>query len=113
MPKKKGNKYGAKKTEYNGDIYDSKKEASYAYKLDILRKAKGNDKGNDKVLDVERQVKFSIDVNDIHICNYILDFKVTYPDRVVHYDVKGMLTPVYKLKKRLMKACHDIDIIEV
>ena len=107
--KPKRNKYGAVKTEYNGFKYDSKKESEYARKLDLLRKAKGND----QVLDVERQVPYQITVNDVKICKYVLDFKVTYPNRVECVDVKGMVTAVYKLKKKLVKAVHDIDIIEV
>lgn len=103
------NKYNARKTEYNGCTYDSKKEAGYAKKLDLLKMANGKD----KVLSIERQVPYEMIVNDIKICTYRLDFKVTYPDRVEHVDVKGMITAIYKLKKKLMKALHDIDIIEV
>tara|TARA_R110002126_G_scaffold153682_3_gene300817 strand:+ start:5663 stop:6001 length:339 start_codon:yes stop_codon:yes gene_type:complete len=105
----KKNKYNAKKTEYNGFTYDSKKEAGYAKKLDLLKMASGND----KVLSVERQVPYAMIVNTVKICTYRLDFKVTYPNRVEHVDVKGMLTAIYRLKKKLMKALHDIDIIEV
>ncbi len=112
MPKRKPskkNKYNAVKTEYNGVKYDSKKEASRAFTLDVLRKAKGND----RVLNIERQVSYDLIVNNIKIARYVLDFKITYSDRVVHEDVKGVLTPVYKLKKKLMKAIHGIDIIDV
>jgi hypothetical protein len=28
-------------------------------------------------------------------------------------DVKGVKTPVYQLKKKLVKALHGIDIVEV
>jgi protein associated with RNAse G/E len=106
---KKRSKYNAKRTEYNGFVYDSIKEAGYAKKLDLLKMAKGKD----KVLSVERQVPYEMIVNDVKICTYRLDFKVTYSDRVEHVDVKGVLTAIYKLKKKLMKACHGIDIIEV
>jgi hypothetical protein len=45
-----GSKYGAKRTEYNGIIYDSKFEASVAQELD-MRKAAG------EIADWERQYK--------------------------------------------------------
>jgi len=102
------NKYGAKKTEYNGIKYDSKKEAEFARKLDLTRKSL-----NSNILDVERQVPFEIRLNGIKICKYLLDFKVTYNSGEVEYiDVKGMKTPVYRLKKKLVEAQYGIKITE-
>lgn len=102
------NKYGAKKTEYNGIKYDSKKEAEFARKLDLTRKSL-----NSNILDVERQVPFEIRLNGIKICKYILDFKVTYKTGEIDYiDVKGMKTPVYRLKKKLVEAQYGIKITE-
>ena len=43
------NKYGAKKTEYRGVVYDSKWEAQKAYELDMLQRA-------GKITDLQRQV---------------------------------------------------------
>ena len=110
---KKGNKFGAIKTTYNGVIYDSKKESEYAYKLDLLRKANGND----RVIEVERQIKYSVDVEGKHICNYYLDFKVTYPNRVEHVDIKGLKSgasyQIFRLKKKLIEALYKIEIIEI
>jgi len=28
-------------------------------------------------------------------------------------DVKGVRTPVYLLKKKLLKACHGLDVVEI
>lgn len=107
----KKSKYGNKKTEYKGIVYDSRKEARYAQSLEILQTA--NDP-KEKVVNIERQVKYSIDINGIHICNYILDFKVAYADgRIEYIDVKGMRTSVYILKAKLMKAIYNIIIKEV
>ena len=112
-PKKKGNKFGAKKTTYNGEVYDSAKEAAYAKKLDILRRASGDD----KVLKIDRQVKYDLEVNGHLICKYVLDFKVTYPNRVEHIDVKGLKKGAayqnFRLKKKLMAAVHGVEVIEV
>ena len=36
---KRGNKFGAKRTDYGGRMYDSKKEAGRAYELDMIQRA--------------------------------------------------------------------------
>lgn len=104
-------KYGNRKTEYNGRMFDSKLEAGHAATLDQMRKAKDR---KDKVTNVEYQVRYRITVNGLKICDYIADFVVTYADgRTEVVDAKGVLTDVYKLKRKLMKACHGIEIVEV
>lgn len=104
-------KYRNKKTEYNGRMFDSKKEAHRAQELDMLRFAKGE---KDKVVDVEYQPRFRCVVNGKKICDYYADFRITYADgSVVVEDVKGFKTSVYKLKKKLVEALHDVEIIEV
>jgi hypothetical protein len=112
--KKPKNKFNAKKTEYNGSTYDSKKEAEYAAKLDLLKKTSGSD----KVSKIEKQVKYDIIVNDKKIGFYKLDFKVTYADGCVeHIDVKGLRRgcayQIFRLKKKLVEALYGIEIKEV
>lgn len=63
---------------------------------------------------LERQPRFSIEVNGIHICDYVGDFmyfRVAERVRVVE-DAKGIETPLFRLKKRLVEAIHGV-IIEV
>jgi hypothetical protein len=106
------NKYGVSpKSErtQNGTTYHSKAEMNYRNRLDMLTKAKGND----KVIKIEEQVVFPIVVQDIKICKYLLDFRVTYPNRVEHIDVKGFITPEFRLKKKLVEALYPIQIIQV
>lgn len=109
-------KYRNKITEVDGIKFHSQKEARRWQELKLLVKAK-------KISDLERQVKFSLDVNGAHICNYFADFCYTStesnffvpfpaPYKVVE-DVKGMRTPLYRLKAKLMKAIHGIEIREV
>src|SRR4051812_19963996 len=105
----KVNKYKNTRTEYNGFKYASAKEARYAQNLDILKKAQGNT----KVLSYVQQMPFVIEVKGIRICKYLLDFMVSYPDRIEYIDVKGMRTPVYKIKKKLVEAQFGIEIKEV
>jgi hypothetical protein len=104
-------KYGNLKTEYNGVIFHSKKEAAYAQQLDFLKKVKGV---NDRVVDYDMQVPFQVVLNGIKICKYLADFKVRYADgRTEIVDVKGVKTQTYRLKKRLVEAQYGIKIIEV
>lgn len=111
-------KWGNIHTSYNGQIYMSKKEANFAKSLDDCRKAKNK---CERVRSYETQVKYKININGYHICDYLLDFKVTYEDDHIEYiDVKPfdkkknkfLSTDTYKLKKKLVKALHNIDIIE-
>lgn len=107
---KKGNKYGSKKTNYNGRIFDSKREAEFAKHLQYLKHARNL---ADRVVDIQYQVSYTIKIKNTHICKYIADFVVIYGDgqREV-IDVKGFKTAIYKLKKRLVEAQYDITIIE-
>lgn len=103
-------KYNSKKTEYNGFIYDSKKEANYAQTLDLLKKALGKD----RVAYYEQQIPYVCVVNGKKICTYKADFKVVYDDgRIEIVDVKGFKTAIYRLKKKLVEAIFCIKIIEV
>lgn len=105
------NKYGNIKTIYNGQRYDSKKEASYAQLLDTLKRAKNR---KDRVYSYETQIPFQITLNGHNICKYIADFRVNYEDgREEIVDVKGKKTDIYKLKKKLVEAQYGIEIIEV
>lgn len=65
-------------------------------------------------LEAHPQPRYRLEVNGVHVCDYMADFK--YSDRagaLVVEDVKGHATEVYKLKRRLMLACHGIEIQEV
>jgi hypothetical protein len=106
-----GNKFGNKRTEYKGEVYDSKKEAEYAKQLDFQKRAVNI---KDRVISWERQIPFLCVVNGKKVCKYIADFKVKYADdREEIIDVKGMRTPMYNLKKKLVEALYPIEIREV
>lgn len=65
------------------------------------------------------QVKLPCVVNNKLICTYIADFAYVVIDdrgtaiRSVWEDVKGMVTDVYKIKKKLVQAVHHIEILEI
>jgi hypothetical protein len=105
----KTSKYKGIPTETaDGQKFQSHHEAKYYNRLLVLKRA-------GEIVDFERQVRYEIIVNGLFVCEYVLDFKVIFLDHVEHIDTKseGTLTPIYRLKKKLMKACHDIDLIEV
>ncbi len=62
---------------------------------------------------IELQVPFKIVHNEVKICKYVADF-VTYDNNGVRtvIDCKGFKTPIYNLKKKLVKAFYGIDIVE-
>ena len=95
-----GNKYGAIKTEYNGVVYHSKKEAKYAQELDL--RVRGHD-----IKSWEGQIKCPIVVNKIKICTYIVDFKILHNDDTEEYiEVKGKWTSTARLKVKLFRALY-------
>ena len=107
--KYKNNKYGARKTTFMGIKFDSKWEGERYLYLKSLERA-------GTIRDLELQVRFNLMVNDQKICAYIADFCYEREDKdgVWHYivdDAKGVETPEFKLKKKLMKACLGIDIL--
>jgi hypothetical protein len=105
-----GLKYKNIKTIVNGITFDSKKEAGYYGILRLKEKAR-------LIHSFEMQVRYDLVVNNINICFYKADF-VTYKNNKVFevIDVKSEITkklPVYRLKKKLMKAIYGINIVEI
>jgi len=101
-------KYNNKKTVVDGITFDSMKEARRYTELKLMEKGKA-------IYDLMIQPKFPIIVSGVKVCTYIADF--AYRDKATSVtiieDVKGVKTPVYNLKKKLMKAVHDIEVTEI
>lgn len=102
----KRNKYSNKKTEVDGISFDSKKEARQYVDLKNMQAA-------GIISDLILQKKFDIIINGKKVCYYKADFEYMRDGATIVLDVKGMKTPVYNLKKKLMKAVLGIDITEV
>lgn len=75
-----------------------------------------------EISDLELQPKFPIMINGEKVCTYIADYR--YFDRSrkgsknqagcrVVEDVKGIETPVFKLKKKLVEALYPGIIIDI
>jgi hypothetical protein len=100
-------KYGATKTEVDGYVFDSKAESRRYSELILAEKA-------GEISNLTLQPVFPLIVNEKRVGKYIADFQYTDRDgtRVVE-DVKGMATPVYRLKKKIVEAIYGINIVEI
>jgi hypothetical protein len=107
-PAKKKSKYNSNKTEVDGIIFDSTKEANRYKELRLLLKA-----GEIGVL--KRQVEYELNPGGTHSLKYYSDFEyiITATGEHIIEDVKGFRTKEYKKKRRLMRKVHGIDIIEL
>ena len=100
-------KYNAKRTTVDGITFASQKEAKRYQELKLLERAH-------KIFSVIVQPRFDLIVNGKKCGKYLADFSYHTDDGgLVVEDVKGVKTPVYRLKKKLVKALYGIDITEV
>ncbi len=95
-------KYYNVRTEVDGILFHSKKEAAYYSDLLFAKKS-------GELLYFLRQV-------GIHITpkrRYVVDFVEFWKNGEIRYvDVKGFKTPTYKLKKDMIEHLYPIKIIE-
>ena len=120
---RKGNKFGAKSTTYDGMTYASKREAARAQELDLLVRGKA-------IKGWERQRKISIDIcpakkclrlcsqkcaahpkeKPEHVFNYYMDFVIHENDGTETWEeVKGFETDVWKMKWRFTEILFGAD----
>ena len=60
---------------------------------------------------LSRQHPFKLDVNGVHIATYYADFVYTDKNGKQHVeDPKGVRTPIFLMKARLMKAIFGIKV---
>lgn len=101
-------KYNAKKTNVDGIKFDSIREADRYCELKLLEKAKEirnlelqprfllQDKFKDKMGTTHRKIE------------YVADFSYIDNDgKAIVEDVKGVLTDVYKIKKKMFLKIYD------
>ena len=108
-------KYQNQRQQIGDEQYRSKREAARHQQLLRLQQA-------GKITGLAREVPFKLaegcriagEKRARPALRYYADF--VYTDlstcRVVVEDAKGMQTPVYRLKKHLMKVVHGIDVVE-
>ena len=104
----RSSKYNAVKTEIDGFLFASRREAIRYAELKMLEDA-------GEITDLELQPVFPCVINDKAICKYIADFRYTdtKTGKVVIEDAKGFKTDVYRIKKKMVQAIYNIVIVEV
>jgi len=108
MTKAKKNKYRAVKTVVDNIMFSSKREAARYLQLKLMLKAGVIEK-------LQLQPRYKLFIGDNFICTYVADFiyrDAKTGDNVVE-DVKGVKTPVYRLKKKMLRACYGIEVREI
>ena len=107
-------KYGNRKTEVDGIVFDSRHEASRYIQLKYMMRF-------GLISDLELQVPFELIPkqkdragNVVRPVRYQADFVYKRPNgETVVEDAKGVRTEVYKIKKKLMLERYGIEIQEV
>lgn len=102
------NKYNAKKTIVDGHPFDSKREAQRYCELKLFLKA-------GEIRNLVLQPRFLlqeefIDKNGVkhRKIEYVADFLyIDKDDKAIVEDVKGVLTEVYKIKKKMFLKIYD------
>jgi len=99
-------KYRNKKTTIDGRSFDSKLEAGRYVALKRMQEA-------GLISGLCCQVSFSLEINGQLICRYVADFVYRDCDgKQIVEDAKGVRTRDYILKKKLMRACLGIELVE-
>ena len=111
------NKYHAKKISTPDGIFDSKKEYARWCGLKLLYRA-------GKIMDLQRQVPYELIPSQYiteqgkrrcveRAVKYVADFVYRQDGKTVVEDTKGMRTPEYVIKRKLMLWVHGIRIKEI
>ena len=98
-------KYKSRPKTIDGFYFASTKEANRYQELKLLQL-------HGAIQDLRLQVAYKIEINGRLVCKYVADFVYSEEGNEIVEDVKGFKTQVYNLKKKLMKACHGIEIRE-
>jgi hypothetical protein len=100
-------KYNARREVVDGHQFDSRREAARYRELKLLLAA-------GEIADLIIHPRYPLVVNDYDCGYYEADFAYTVlpgGERIVE-DVKGVRTALYRLKKKLVYAIHQITILE-
>lgn len=103
------NKFKAKPTECTaGHLHASIKESVRCNDL-THQEAVG------VISHLEQQPTYQVAINDRPVCKYVADFRYRMADSglVIVEDVKGMQTPVFNLKRKLVEAAYPGTVITI
>ena len=102
-------KYNNTKIRVDGRLFDSKAEAARWQELQLLERS-------GEITELERQVEYELipKQKGERAVKYIADFRyIDHVGKTVVVDTKGVRTPVYILKRKLLLWVHGIRIREV
>lgn len=104
----KKSKYGNTPCHLGGVRFASRRERDAYIKLDALAQAGA-------IRDLRLQVRYPLIVGGSTVCTYIADFVFldVKSGKEIVADAKGYRTDVYMIKKKLMRAIHGIEIVEL
>jgi Protein of unknown function (DUF1064) len=90
----------------DGITFASKAEMQRYWDLNLLERA-------GLIRNLKLQPVYELKVHGERVCKYVADFRYEENGKIVVEDCKGVRTAEYRLKKRLMKIIHKIEIKEV
>lgn len=96
-------KYRAKPVTFDGYRFASQMEWRRYLQLKILSQ-------NGNIKELKLQPRFDLTINGHKICTYVADFSYQENGTEIVEDVKGVETPVFKLKRKLMRALLGIEL---
>ena len=96
-------KYGNTKCEARGIKFDSKLERDRYLFLSAMEE-------QGIISGLQLQPEFELEVNGMLMCKYRADAGYLLSSFPVVEDVKGVLTEVFRIKRKLMKALTGVDI---
>jgi hypothetical protein len=99
-------KYGNKRTLYDGIWFDSDAESKRYATLKLWQQA-------GIISQLELQPQYPCVINGKKCFLYKADFRYTRDGQQVIEDVKGYRTKEYILKKKVIEALYNIEIVEV
>ena len=103
---KKRSKYGNTTVTFDGHRFDSKKEGlRYLVLADMAR--------HGEIEELALQPRFPVEIEGKKICTYVADFQYLKDGELIVEDVKGVRTPVYRLKKKMVEALYPFEITEI
>ena len=98
------NKYGAIRTRIDGHTFDSKAEANYYAALKLRERA-------GEIGAIRVHPRYPLAVNGKLIATYVADFEYqVIGDGLRVDDVKGVATPVFKIKRKLFEALYSVPL---
>lgn len=109
---RRAGKYNNRRCEIDGEVFDSQMERDRWLNLRLLERA-------GEISQLRRQVAYELipaqrrpSGGVERACSYVADFVyVDKAGRTVVEDVKGAVTPEFRLKRKLMLQVHGVEVL--